>query len=153
MIKLCVLILRNFLKKSHKKTEKCTIYNLFTTFGAKMAFFAPIQVLKDDKFEKMVYNIYDIIFLEVVMNKTIRDLWYGNMPPCENTMGTDPIMEMLVRNYLETAEKLYATFNEEQKKLFESYEKFSDTISEEERAKAFANGFNMCKNLLCNNAE
>ena len=76
------------------------------------------------------------------MNKTLTELWYGNVIPHEHKRDYSPIRNLteLVRR---NRAALVATLNDEQKELLEKYEGSADEISGFCERDSFIYGFRL----------
>ncbi len=55
------------------------------------------------------------------MRQTIKDLWNGNLAPCENCGSHDPEVKNMISLIERNREKLSAGLTEAQNKLFQRY--------------------------------
>ena len=76
------------------------------------------------------------------MNKTLTELWYGNVLPYEHRRDYSPIRDLTELSKRNRA-ALVATLNPEQKELLEKYEGSADEISGFCECDSFIYGFRL----------
>ena len=74
------------------------------------------------------------------MNKTLTELWYGNVIPHEHKRDYSPHLNELVKR---NRAALVATLNDEQKELLEKYDGSADEISGFCERDSFIYGFRL----------
>lgn len=82
------------------------------------------------------------------MPKTIADLWYGNLIPCDRTLKKDSHMAGLVAQIAETQEDLFARLNDEEKALFEQFADDTAEMYGLSEWDAFISGFTLGARII-----
>lgn len=82
------------------------------------------------------------------MPKTISDLWYGNLNPCDRTLKKGSRMAELVAQIAETQEDLFARLNNEEKALFEQFADDTAEMYGLSERDAFVSGFTLGARII-----
>ena len=77
------------------------------------------------------------------MKETIRELFYGNIFPCEMCGNNNDEIKSLSRKIIESREKLCENFTEEQKELLERYDDISCELHSLFNEEFFVCGFSL----------
>lgn len=80
--------------------------------------------------------------------KTIENLYYGNIYPCENMTRDNEKYKNLLRLYSKNQEKLLSTLTEEQKERYEKIHDCADELCNELEKQSFINGFRLGVQLV-----
>ena len=79
---------------------------------------------------------------------TLEILWYGNIRPVEQFVEGNTEYKNLLRLVGSNREKLEATLNPEQAKLFEKFYTAANEMNSTSETAAFKYGFNLAAKLL-----
>ncbi len=81
--------------------------------------------------------------LEAFMKETIRELYYGNIFPCERCGSNNSEIKSLAKKLGECRERLTNELTDKQKKLLEEYDNLSSELSCLYHEEFFAEGFSL----------
>ncbi len=84
---------------------------------------------------------------------TLENLWYGNIRPVEQFVEGNKEYKNLLRLVGSNREKLEATLNPEQAKLFEKYYAAANEMNSVSETAAFKFGFDLAVWLLTESAQ
>ncbi len=82
------------------------------------------------------------------MKKTFEELWYGKISPCTDYRKNSEQTKKLLAEFLKHYENLFASLNDEQKKLFEKYDECNLEIIEADEKEIFEYAFSPGARLI-----
>lgn len=80
--------------------------------------------------------------------KTLEDLYYGNINPCERDMKRGSRMDKVVKFICINEESLMSTLTEQQKETFDKFKDYQSELCDITARQAFVDGFIMATRIM-----
>ena len=80
--------------------------------------------------------------------KTLEDLYYGNINPCERDMKRGSRMDKVVKFICINEERLMSTLTEQQKETFDKFRDCQSELCDITARQAFADGFILATRIM-----